>query len=57
LHEVEPYIFSTGCAGGPVERTTLGDVVVSTKLVDFDMGHHFELFELEDLCSDGLCGW
>ncbi|MDR1447450.1 MAG: purine nucleoside permease [Candidatus Ancillula sp.] len=44
--KASPYIFSTGCAGGPVERTTLGDVVVSTKVVDFDMGHHLESDDL-----------
>jgi purine nucleoside permease len=34
------YIIATGCAGGPVDRTTLGDVVWAYELVDFDLGHH-----------------
>jgi purine nucleoside permease len=35
------YILISGCGGGPVDRTTLGDVIWAYDLVDWDLGNHF----------------
>ena len=42
------YILSTGCAGGAVENTVLGDVCLITGVADFDLGHHADPRDMED---------
>ena len=36
----QAYILCTGCAGSVTEKTVIGDVVIETACVDFDLGHH-----------------
>lgn len=43
------YFISTGCAGGPIERTQLGDVILGMITINHDLGH---LNDYEDLPSD-----
>jgi purine nucleoside permease len=40
-------ILMTGCAGGPSDKTELGEIVVCDELIDFDMGHHFSPDDVE----------
>ena len=42
------YILSTGCAGSAVESTVMGDVVVVTAAVDYDLGHHADAREMTE---------
>ncbi len=39
------YIVSVGCAGGSAAMCSLGDVVVVTAAVDYDLGHHVDAHE------------
>ena len=42
------YVISTGCAGSSVETTVMGDVIIVTAAVDYDMGHHIDGRQLAD---------
>jgi len=42
------YVISIGCAGGARDYVTLGDVVVISSAVDYDIGHHADARELSD---------
>lgn len=42
------YILSVGCAGGAEGYAVMGDVFVITAAVDFDMGHHADIREMEN---------
>ena len=44
----EAYIVSIGCAGSSAGTTVMGDVVVITSAVDYDLGHHADARELSD---------
>ena len=36
----DAYVLSTGCAGSAVDYTVMGDVVIVTAAIDYDLGHH-----------------
>ena len=40
------YFLSTGCGGGAWGRTVMGDVIVITACIDYDMGHTVDSSEL-----------
>lgn len=40
-------ILSTGCAGSVPGRTVMGDVIIATSIIDYDLGHHMDIRELE----------
>ncbi len=44
----ESFIISTGCAGGAYGRSVMGDVYVVTSAVDYDIGHHADIRDMED---------
>ena len=44
----DAYVLSIGCAGSAVGTTVMGDVFVITAAVDFDLGHHADIREMED---------
>ena len=44
----DAYIFSVGCAGSAVGTTVMGDVVVASAAVDYDLGHRADARELSD---------
>lgn len=44
----DAYILSVGCAGSAVGTTVMGDVVVVSAAVDFDLGHRADARELRD---------
>lgn len=44
----DAYILSIGCAGSAVESTVMGDVVVVTAAVDYDLGHHADVREMTE---------
>lgn len=44
----DAYILSIGCAGSAVESTVMGDVVVVTAAVDYDLGHHADAREMTE---------
>ena len=48
----DAYILSTGCAGSSKGNTVMGDVFVISAAVDFDMGHHADIREMEDQTAD-----
>ena len=41
------YIFSTGCAGSAYGSTVMGDVVLCTATVDFELGHTADIRDLQ----------
>lgn len=43
----EAYIISTGCAGSSVGSTVMGDVFIISAAVDYDLGHHADIREME----------
>lgn len=47
----QSYIISVGCAGSAIEYCTMGDVVIGSATVDFDMGHHIDVREFKDKTS------
>lgn len=49
------YVISTGCAGGAVGESVMGDVYVITAAVDYDIGHHADIRDMED--SKSLVTW
>ena len=48
------YVISTGCAGSSKDTTVLGDVFVITAAVDYDLGHHADIRDME---SDSAVTW
>ena len=48
----DAYILSTGCAGSAMESTVMGDVFVISAAVNFDMGHHADIREMEDQTAE-----
>ena len=46
------YILSTGCAGSAKETTVMGDVFVISAAVDYDLGHHADIREMEDRTAE-----
>jgi purine nucleoside permease len=42
------YLLSVGVAGSSVENTVMGDVVVMSSVVDYDLGHHADVREMEN---------
>lgn len=42
------YVISVGCAGSAWGRTVMGDVVVVTAALDYDLGHHADIRELPE---------
>lgn len=44
----DAYILSTGCAGSAYGSTVMGDVVLGTATVDFDLGHHADIRDLSE---------
>ena len=44
----DAYVISTGCAGGSTGKCVMGDVIVGTAVVDFDLGHHVDAQYLSD---------
>lgn len=42
----DAYILSTGCAGGATGFSVMGDVVVVSAAVDYDLGHHADIRDL-----------
>ena len=48
----DAYIISTGCAGSATGSTVMGDVFVISAAVDYDMGHHADIREMEDRTAE-----
>ena len=46
------YIISTGCAGSAMGSTVMGDVFVISAAVDYDLGHHADIREMEDQTAE-----
>lgn len=44
----DAYVISIGCAGGAVGESVMGDVYVITAAVDYDIGHHADIRDMED---------
>ena len=44
----DAYIMSTGCAGSAAEYTVMGDVIVVTATVDYDLGHQADIREMTE---------
>lgn len=42
------YILATGCAGSSVGTSVMGDVFLITAAVNYDLGHHADIREMED---------
>ena len=42
------YTISLGCAGGAKGYITMGDVVIATTAIDYDLGHHADSRDLAD---------
>lgn len=42
------YVISTGCAGGARDYAVMGDVVLATAAVDYDLGHHADIRDMKD---------
>lgn len=50
----ECFIFTAGCAGGACGYATLGDVVLTTACIDFDLGHTADIREMKNPDSEDL---
>ena len=48
----DAYILSTGCAGSAKGSTVMGDVFVISAAVDYDLGHHADIREMEDQTAE-----
>ena len=48
----DAYILSTGCAGSAVGSTVMGDVFVISAAVDYDLGHHADIREMEEQTAE-----
>ncbi len=48
----DAYIISTGCAGSAMGSTVMGDVFVISAAVDYDLGHHADIREMEDQTAE-----
>lgn len=44
----QTYVLSVGCAGGSTGHATMGDVVLASAVVDYDLGHHADIREMTD---------
>ncbi|MDO4740416.1 MAG: hypothetical protein Q4A66_07090 [Eubacteriales bacterium] len=44
----EAYVLGIGCAGSAYETTVMGDVIVVTAVVDFDLGHRVDIRDTTD---------
>lgn len=44
----DAYVISTGCAGSARDTTVMGDVFLITSAVDFDLGHHADIRDMEN---------
>lgn len=42
------YVISAGCAGGARDYAVMGDVVLATAAVDYDLGHHADIRDMKD---------
>lgn len=42
----ECYVLSVGCGGSAYGATVMGDVILATAAVDYDLGHHADIREL-----------
>ena len=45
-------VLSTGCAGSAEGNTVMGDVFVISAAVDYDLGHHADIREMEDQTAE-----
>ena len=43
----DAYILSTGCAGSAKDSTVMGDLFLISTAVDYDLGHHADIREME----------
>ena len=50
----DAYIISTGCAGSAKGTTVMGDVFIVTAAVDYDLGHHADIRDME---GDSVTTW
>ncbi len=50
-------IISTGCAGSSVGTSVMGDVFVITAAVDYDLGHHADIREMEAGAEEQPATW
>lgn len=50
----DAYIISTGCAGSAEGTTVMGDVVIVTAAVDYDLGHRADI---RDMAEDSATTW
>ena len=48
----DAYIISTGCAGSAMGSTVMGDVFVISAAVDYDLGHHADIRDMEDQTAE-----
>jgi len=46
------YIISTGCAGSAKGSTVMGDMFLISAAVDYDLGHHADIREMEDQTAE-----
>lgn len=44
----DAYIISTGCGGGSRDYAVMGDVIICTAAVDYDLGHHADPRDLTE---------
>ena len=44
----DAYVISTGCAGGARDLAVMGDVFLVTAAVDYDLGHHADIRDMQD---------
>ena len=49
---VDAYIISTGCAGSAMGSTVMGDMFVISTAVDYDLGHHADIREMEEQTAE-----
>ena len=48
----DAYIISTGCAGSAMGSTVMGDMFVISTAVDYDLGHHADIREMEEQTAE-----
>ena len=48
----DAYILSTGCAGSAKGSTVMGDLFLISTAVDYDLGHHADIREMENQTSE-----
>lgn len=48
----DAYILSTGCAGSAMGSTVMGDMFVISTAVDYDLGHHADIRDMENQTAE-----